>query len=108
MAKFQFHLRAGFGFTRGSFLGRISVFFLLCPSVAGEISSSLKYNIDMVHYFSLPLNRQSNRSSVPNNLFTVDLQDVFDSRRLTGDTLKIFVSNKTVDESNLARDHGRL
>ena len=47
MARFQFHLQAGFGFTRGSFGGRFSVFFLLCPRVAGEISSSLKYNIDI-------------------------------------------------------------
>ena len=46
MARFQLHLRAGFGFTRGSFLGRFSVFFFYVP-VAGGISSSLKYSIDI-------------------------------------------------------------
>ena len=50
IAKFQLHLRAEFGHVRAqrdilrSILG---VFFFYVP-VAGEISSSLKYNIDNV------------------------------------------------------------
>ena len=75
MARFQLHLRAGFGLTRGSFLGRFSVFFFYVP-VAGGISSSLKYSIDDNNNF------RNWKISLVDSLITVWLTPLVDSLQL--------------------------